>query len=73
MSNIEDNDNDENVRLIGKTLRDVDDNSIALIIPKVFARKLQIENSKVSMSLFDDFSGNKHLVVSKHYHEIVID
>jgi hypothetical protein len=68
----------ENVRhvttLIGKTIK-IDDgnNSTALIIPKEFAKALGIENSKVSMSLLDDFSGNRCLIVSKHYNEIVID
>lgn len=62
-----------NVPIIGKTIRDINDgNSTALIIPKEFAKELQIENSKVSMSLIKDLDGNKHLLVSKAYIEIVI-
>ncbi len=60
-------------RLIGKTIRDIDNNLTALVIPKEFAKELNIENSKVSMCLLNDFDGNKYLVVSKHYNEIVID
>jgi hypothetical protein len=60
-------------RLIGKTIRDIGNNSIALVIPKEFARELDIENSKVSMFLLKDFDDNKHLVVSKHYDEITIE
>ncbi len=32
-------------RLIGKTIRDIDNYSTALVIPKVFARELDIGNS----------------------------
>jgi hypothetical protein len=63
----------DDVTLIGKTIRDIEDNSTALIIPKEFTKVLGIENSKVSMSFLDDFGGNKHLVVTKYYNEIVID
>ena len=74
MSNIEENDgNGASVTLIGNTMRDIDNNSTALIIPKEFAKELDIENSKVSMSLLDDFQGNRHLVVSKYYKEIAIE
>ena len=61
------------IPLIGKTIRDNDNNSTALIIPKEFAKELDIENPKVLMSLTDDISGNRYLTVSKYYHEIVID
>ena len=62
-----------NAPIIGKTIQDINDgNSTALVIPKVFAEELKIENSKVSMSLVKDLDGNKHLLVSKAYTEIVI-
>lgn len=57
---------------IGRTIKDNDNNSTALIIPEEFAKALGIENSKVLMSLLGDFDGNKHLVVSKYYKEIVM-
>ncbi|MDP9016584.1 MAG: hypothetical protein M3M87_07525 [Thermoproteota archaeon] len=60
------------VRLFRKT-QDNDNDKTALIIPKEFAKELDIGNSKVSMSLPDDFGGNRHLRVCKHYKEIVID
>ncbi len=69
MRNIEHDD----VPLIGKTIRDNDKNSTALIIPKQFARLLDIENSKVTISLLDDFIGNRYLVVSKHHNDIVLE
>jgi hypothetical protein len=60
--------------IIGKTMQDIKGgNSTALVIPKEFARELQIENSKVSMSLIKDLDGNKHLLVSKAYIEIVLE
>ena len=67
-------DNFTNAPIIGKTIQDINEgNSTALVIPKEFARELQIENSKVSMSLVKDLDGNKHLLVSKAYVEIVLD
>ncbi|MEJ7642736.1 MAG: hypothetical protein WKF36_11190 [Candidatus Nitrosocosmicus sp.] len=72
MGNIIDNDLGGN-RLIGKTIRDNDNSSTVLIIPKEFAKELGIENSKVSMSLLDDFQGNRHLIVTKFYKDIVIE
>ncbi len=72
MSNIIENDRCD-TRLIEKTIRNIDNSSTALIIPKEFAKELDIENSKVMMYLLKDFDGNKHLVVSKYYNEIVID
>lgn len=71
MSNTKENDA-EGIPRIGKTIRDIENNSTALIIPNEFAKGIDIENSKVSMFLLDDFQGNKHLIVSKHYKEIVI-
>ncbi len=59
--------------LIERTHRNDYDGSTELSIPKEFAKALDIENSRVLMSLLDDFSGNRHLVVTKYYNEIVID
>ena len=64
--------NYQNAPIIGKTIQDINEgNSTALVIPKEFTKELQIENSKVSMSLIKDLDGNKHLLVSKAYVEIV--
>ncbi len=71
MSNIEGND-DDNAKLIVKTIRDDVNHSKALVIPKEFVKALGIENSRVSMSLLEDFDGNKHLVITK-FLEIAID
>jgi hypothetical protein len=76
MGNIKENEgNVDGVPLIGKTIRDNDNDSdsTALIIPEEFAIALGIESSKVSMPILDDFSGNRYLIVSKYHHEIVID
>ncbi len=70
MGNVVENDCHD-TRLIGKPIRDIDNNSTALIIPKKFAKELDIENSKVSMSLLDDFSGNRYLIISKFHKEFV--
>ena len=59
--------------LIGKIVRDNDNDCIALIIPKEFVKQLGIENSKVSMSLLDDFDGDKYLIVTKYHNEIVME
>jgi hypothetical protein len=48
-------------------------NSLTLTIPKEFAKGLDIENSKVSMSFLDDIIGNRYLVVTKYYKEIVTE
>ena len=67
-------DNFINAPILGKTIQDINDgNYTALIIPKEFAKELKIENSKVSMSLIKDLDGNKHLLVSKAYVEIVLE
>ena len=63
-----------NAPIIGKTIQDINHgNSTALVIPKEFAKELNIENSKVSMSLINDLDGNKHLLISKAYLEIVLE
>jgi hypothetical protein len=63
-----------NAPIIGKTIQDINEgNSTALVIPKEFAKELKIEKSKVSMSLIKDVDGNKHLLVSKAYVEIVLE
>ena len=63
-----------NAPILSNTIQDINDgNSTALVIPKEFAKELQIENSKVSMSLIKDLDGNKHLLVSKAYVEIVLE
>ena len=67
-------DNFTNVPIISKTIQDISDsNSTALVIPKEFAKELQIQNSKVSISVVKDLDGNKHLLVSKAYVEIVLE
>lgn len=58
MDNVVENDIYD-TRLIGETIRDTDNNSTALVIPKEFAKELNIESSKVSMFLLDDFSGQQ--------------
>jgi hypothetical protein len=63
-----------NAPILGKAIQDINDsNSMALIIPNEFAKELKIENSKVLMSLIKDLDGNKHLLVSKAYTEIVLE
>ena len=67
-------DNFTNAPILGKTIQDIiDGNSTALVIPKEFAKELNIENSKVSISLIKDLDGKKHLLVSKAYVEIVLE
>ncbi|WP_148687344.1 hypothetical protein [Candidatus Nitrosocosmicus hydrocola] len=66
--------NYENAPIKGRTIQDTNDgNSTALVIPKEFARELQIENSKVSISLIKDLDGKKHLLISKAYIEIILE
>lgn len=72
MSNIE-NDDDNNVTFIGRTQPNKNDNSTSLIIPLESAKELDIENSKVLMSLLYDYEGNKHLLISKFHREIIMD
>lgn len=47
MGNIE---NMDSMPIMSKTIKDNDNNSTALIIHKEYAREVQIDNSKVSMS-----------------------
>ncbi len=70
VSNIEDNCS-SNVTVIGRTYGG--DESTILLIPTELAKNLQIESSKVSLSLLNDLDGNKHLLVTKFQKEIVID
>ena len=71
MSNIEyDDDGDA---IIGRTYRNEYDNSIKLTISTEFAKELDMENSKVSMSIINGFDGSRHLLVSKYCREIVIE
>ncbi len=72
MGNVVENERHD-TRLIGKTIRDTDNNSTALIIPKEFAKEMGIENSKVSMTVLSDCDGDKHLLVTKFCKEIVIE
>lgn len=72
MDNTEEND-ENGVTLIGRTIRDDNKNSTALIIPKEFVRLMDIENSKVSMSVLEDFEGDRYLIVSKFHNEIVME
>lgn len=63
-----------NAPIMGKTIHDINDgNTTALVIPNEFARELNIQNSKVSMSLIKDLNGNKHLLVSKAYVVIALE
>lgn len=69
-------DNNKNIQddtIIGKTIKSIDDNSTALIIPQEFAKELNIENSMVSMFLIDGLFGKRYLIVSKYSREIKID
>lgn len=67
-------DNFANAPILGKTIRDINDgNTTALVIPQEFAKELNIDNSKVSMTLIKDLDGSKHLLVSKAYVEIILE
>ncbi|CAN5814345.1 hypothetical protein BH23THE1_BH23THE1_12310 [soil metagenome] len=60
--------------LYSRTRRsDNDDNATTLTIPKELAKELDIENCKVSMTVLFDYKGSKHLMITKHYREIVLD
>ena len=50
-----------------------DDNTTTLSIPKEFAKELDIENCKVSITVLHGFGGHKHLIISKYHREIVLD
>jgi antitoxin component of MazEF toxin-antitoxin module len=59
-------DNFTNAPIVGKTILDINyGNSTAMVIPKEFARELQIENYRVSMSIIVDPEDNGHLLVSE--------
>jgi hypothetical protein len=59
-------DNFTNAPIVGQTILDINDgNSTAMVIPKEFARELQIENYRVSMSIIVDPEDNGHLLVSE--------
>ncbi len=64
---------EESNTLVGRTCRNDYDGSIALSIPKEFAEKLKIENSKVLVSLMEDYLGTKYLLINKVYTEITIN
>ncbi len=50
MGNTEENDgNSDGATLIGKTIKDNDSNSTALVIPKEFAKALGTENSNINV------------------------
>jgi hypothetical protein len=63
--------NEKNFTLALRTYRN-DDDSTSLTIPKDFAEELQIGNSKVLMSILENFDGDKFLVISKIKQEILI-
>ncbi len=63
-----------NAPILGKTIQDIDNgNSTALVIPEEFAKELQIENSRVAISMIKDLDGNKHILISKLHREILIE
>lgn len=70
MSNINSN---SDACTLSKTIRDIDNGSTALIIPNDLAKELDIEDSKVSMTIILGLFDKKHLVVSKYYKEIKIE
>jgi hypothetical protein len=49
--------------------KDNDNNSTALTIPKEISLQLDIEKSKVSMSVLEDCDVDRHLLVTKHYRD----
>jgi hypothetical protein len=61
------------VTMTGRTYRNDDGNSTNLNIPIELAKELNIENSCVSISLLENHNGNKFLLLSKLYREIIID
>jgi hypothetical protein len=52
---------------------DSDDNTTTLSIPKEFAKELDIENCKVSITVLHGLGGRKHLIISKYHKEIVLN
>ena len=63
----------ESNTLVGRTCRNDYDGSTALSIPKEFAEKLKIENSKVLVSLMEDYDGAIYLMINKLYTEIIVN
>lgn len=63
----------ESNTLVGRTCRNDYDGSTALSIPKEFAEKLKIENSKVLVSLIEDYDGANYLLINKLYKEILLN
>lgn len=61
------------ITILGKTHRNIVDDSIYLEIPAQFANELKIENSRVYISLLYDNEGNRNLLISKFHREIVIN
>lgn len=60
--------------IIGKTIRDINDgNSTALVLPNEFVQELEIENSRVAISVIKDIDGNKHILISKLHREILLE
>jgi hypothetical protein len=51
---------------------DSDNDATVLTVPKEFAKELDIENCKISITVLHDFKGRKYLLVSKYHKEIII-
>ena len=64
---------DSDATFIGRTLQDANNTSTSLTISLELVKELDIENSKVSLSLLYDYEGSKHLLISKFHIEILID
>ena len=65
---------DRSLVLHGRTYSsNSDNNTTTLSIPKEFAKELDIENCKVSLTVLRDFNCRKHLLISKYYREITIN
>ena len=67
------NSESESNTLVGRTCRNDNDDSTLLSIPKEFAEKLKIENSKVLVSLMEDYDGAIYLLINKLYTEITVN
>ena len=63
----------ESNTLIVRTYRNVYDGSTALTITIEFTSELDFGDSNVSMSLVENYDGEKGLILWKLYREIVID
>lgn len=71
MGNIENN-SDCSVTRISMTLLNNEHNSTSLEIPIEFAKELNIENSKVLISIVNDVDGSRHLMITKFQREILM-